>query len=173
MYTLSSFQLSDQPNEIQVMSPQMPWNLDSGPEETLRLTVGYLVVNSLLSQVVDMPDQQPSSSQPVLYGLALWELKQWGGIPKWLERQNTDAIRMELQNGRFSPLVHSPSFVDTTIAEYVAESYGRHRLADILKVATRYDDLHDLIPAALDVDIESFEAGWRAYLEQTYGDSNQ
>lgn len=125
--------------------------------------VQYSQRGPFTAEITDLALVQPDPSTGPAQALAITEVR--------VDPPDQPAYRET--RAYFSPLAHSPSCVDTTIAEYVVESYGRHRLADIVKAATRYADLHDLIPAALGVDIGTFEAGWRAYLEQAYGDSNQ
>lgn len=159
----------------QLLSPDLrAQNIEPG--EATRANLGYMLCDMLLSEVIDLPGRQRNNS--LLYGILIWEAEKWGKIPYWTEDKQ-EAVQHSLKHNTLPPLSGNPSILDSeairmrhytnvTIAEYVAETYGRHRFADIISAAEEHSDLQDLIPAALGVDIEFFEAGWRSYLRETY-----
>lgn len=150
-----------QPDLLHVPSPQL-----LGDTAEYRLNLGATIVNALLSEIINPPNRW--LSDPMLYGVMMWEVGQWSPNPI-LEARKHRAVQRQLESGTSPLLTSSPSFLDVTIAEYVAQTYGRHRLADIVRAAGEHQNLADLISAALGVDLATFEAGWQAYLEQTYG----
>lgn len=164
---------------ISLPSPQIfpPfWEVQNvDPAEFVRGYLGYTVASRLLPPEFNgLSGEQTSHS--ILYGLVTWEAMQWGDLPFWTEDKRR-AIQRALNDNSLPPLTGSvldrPTsdmtyFVNITLAEYVAEEYGRHRFADVIDAAKDHDDLRDIIPAALGVDFATFEAGWRSYLERTY-----
>lgn len=152
--------------KIQIPSPQLARNFSVDPANEFELTLGITVGRTLLT---DALGEGYIRFEPLLDGLVMWEVTEWSDAPQW-EARRTEIIRHGLAYGvlRLPTLPRPSSVLDTAIAEYVAQAYGRHRFADIVAATREQRDLQHLITAALNVDLETFEAGWRSYLEQTY-----
>ena len=158
----------DRTRVIQAISPRLFRDF-----ETFRFNFGSLIVDTLLMEASELHKSGVSETWFLLPGIAAWELRQWTQPPDWWQREKQDAIRRLLaQNsyGLFSQLVLSQATAETLV-EYIVATYGRHRLADFVRGLRDHPDLRELIPAVFGVDLATFEAGWRAYLEQTYGEA--
>lgn len=149
-----------------------------GDVDTFQLNLAASVVRSLLGRRAGGAGRV---SNPLLHGLVAWEALHWPENARW-EAKKTEVMREALQRGVLPPLPGSPStfdpyaievryYANVTILEYIAKTYGRDSFADVVEAAQEYDDLRDVIPAAVGVDLEEFEAGWHAYLESEYGGS--
>ncbi len=184
MYEVEAIQSgSSQSYHIRLPSPRLlPLFLQGQeltPEEAVRAYLAYTLCDVLLTRVAGVQRHQVNDSP--LQGFALWEAEQWGRLPH-SQTARRDAIqralkqdRLSLSSGDLSTMrssedVRLRQYTYVTLIEYVAEAYGRHRLADIVNAAKEHRELRDLIPAALGVDLATFEAGWRSYLERTYSE---
>jgi hypothetical protein len=150
------------PRDIWIPSPQLFREF-----EIFRLNLGFAIANTLLTKLVETRD--PGQFNPLLYGIAMWEVEQWGEFPAWKEKRDLRIRQLLAIRAPLSASYDRPSTLGVTLIEYVVRTYGRHRLADLARAAREHQRLEELIPAALGVEWTTFEADWHSYLEQTYG----
>jgi hypothetical protein len=152
-----------EPTMLRVLSPRL-----IGDPAQFQYHLGWMVTSSMLVDVASIPSDRVLNLKPV-YGISLWQARRWVADPSW-EAQLAQQIRQSLQEGGLPTLVRrEPELMDITVAEYVAETYGRDRFAAIVAAAKDHEDVRQLISRALDVEFETFEAGWQAYVAETYG----
>ncbi len=149
-------------DEVMVPAPRLFEDL-----QTFRFFLGFTIANGLATEVVA---REPQAMGLLMNGIAMWEAEQWGAFPFW-EAGKQAEIQRRLRESNFPSLSHRyPEIPElTTLIEYVAATYGRPRLTDLVQAVGGHQSLQDLIPAVLGVDVETFEAGWREYLERAYG----
>ena len=164
VYVLDSgFQVRErQPMDIWIPSPQLFREF-----EIFRLNLGFAIANALLTKLIETRDL--GYPNPLLYGIVMWEVEQWGEFPTWKDERNLRLRQLLAIRAPLSASYNRPSVLGVTLIEYVVQTYGRHRLADLVQAAREHQRLQELIPSALGVDFPTFEAGWRSYLERTYG----
>lgn len=169
VYSLEDYQYRrPRLNEIQIPSPWVVSFAFGSTREQFEIMLGGSVVDHLVEEAIDRQSSNPSIEvERLLNWIAMWEVQRWGKVPTW-EAEGTKAIQQELQRGVSPSLSPTTSPLDSTIVEYIADTFGRHRFADLIEAANEHRRLRDLIPAVLNVDLGIFMANWQLYLEQTY-----
>lgn len=153
----------DEPTRLRVLSPRL-----IGDPGQFQYHLGWIVTTSMLVDSAGIPSDRVLNLKP-LYAISLWEARRWVNDPSWKAELDQE-IRQYFQQNGLPPLARrEPMMVDITVAEYIAETYGRDRFAAIVAAAKEYEDIRQLISTALGVDLNTFEAGWEAYVTRTYG----
>lgn len=165
------------PQQIRVLSPSLGTIItDMSPSDFYRLATGL----ALSRYLVDIPaGRLPTPFADAIYeAVARWETEQWAPVVPWRARrqQTLSALlrsgvrpslrsRPTLTERRVDPIIR---YLDDTAVAYLAETYGRDRLAGLVQQALQHDSWETLIPAVLEVEFPTFEAGWREYLGTHY-----
>lgn len=167
-------------DEIQVLSPALGMIVSDMVRSNYYRMSTSLALSRYLITAHAGPAQTPFTD--ALYeAIARWETEQRLSLSPWsrprrraLAEMLGSDVRPSLRGRptwterRVDPML--PYVYDTAIA-YLTETYGRQRLGDVIQHASRHSSWASLIPAALDVDFDEFEAGWIDYVRLQVGRS--
>lgn len=117
-------------------------------------------------------------------GISTWEERQ--GRPEWGRRQGLDLIRA-VQQDRLLPVgnlndgftgansnadLSFAYFQSYLVVEYIAEQYGFEDLLALIHEYAEIRDESEMFANVFGVDMETFDAGFRAWIEQRVADIN-
>ncbi|MBC54671.1 MAG: hypothetical protein CMQ34_12640 [Gammaproteobacteria bacterium] len=117
-------------------------------------------------------------------GISTWEERQ--GRPEWGRRQGLDLIRA-VQQDRLLPVgnlndgftgansnadLSFAYFQSYLVVEYIAEQYGFEDLLALIHEYAEIKDESDMFANVFGVDMDTFDAGFRAWIEQRVADIN-
>jgi len=69
-------------------------------------------------------------------------------------------------SGELGKLFNSHSIEAWTVVGYAGDAYGLHVFLELLRSLPEADSMDSWLRTALDADLETFEAGWRAWLKE-------
>lgn len=149
-----------------------------------------MVVSRLTHQAVQEAMARTRTGTEYRWNLMLWGIRSWllqdltGEQSPW-SAEAVPALRATLANNPQVDLTllnrwystDQPSEAEIMARYLLAESmityalatYGTDRLPTLLQDFSYYSQWHHLIPQVFDVSMEEFEAGWQAYVLETYG----
>lgn len=117
-------------------------------------------------------------------GISTWEERQ--GRPEWGRRQGLDLIRA-VQQDRLLPVgnlndaftgansnadLSFAYFQSFLVVEYIAEQYGFEDLLALIHEFAEIKDESEMFANVFGVDMETFDAGFRAWIDQRVADIN-
>lgn len=151
-----------------------------------------IVVNRLTHQAVQEAMARTRTGTEYRWNLMLWGIRSWlledltGEQSPWSAEAAT-ALRATLARNPRVDLTLLNRWYSTdqpseeeimaryllaeSMITYAMETYGTDRLPTLLQDFSYYSQWHHLIPQVFDVSMEEFEAGWRAYVRERYGEN--
>ncbi len=180
----------DAPLELEINPPPYPALFGAGGDGTwgaqgtnaLRAPIAFWSVRHILDGTDSRYTAIRKKNLNVLAeGIVAWEARQFAPPPvMWLSAEKT-LVRDARAHGYFLPLsdltrarVPVGGMTDAgpllnmeawTVASYIAQRFGRLKLADTVAGVVTYNTWDDLIQNVFEIKLEDFQHGWEAYVD--------
>ncbi|MCZ7568131.1 MAG: hypothetical protein M5U01_06045 [Ardenticatenaceae bacterium] len=164
-------------DRVSLVSPALQMvPADSTPDAELRRALARPLTRSLVDEQPWVRDL-PTDGRNFAHAIGDWEAESWSGAPSWAVAAQATVLAKARARGQdlsvgasrfwtrdtYNQLWHAHSYF---LADYVADRYGRQAFAPILQAWRTGRSWSEVLPAALGVSRDDFEAGWEAYLRR-------
>ncbi len=152
---------------------------DDTPANNLRAWIAFKLAEELMNEVVPPTVRNSSTAyRSLLTGVLYWEVSQVAPFtPSEQTELRTILAQASASNSLIPPSQLLPTMPDeagqrllwpqqVATGAFIAETYGRASFAKLLRPAGA--SLEQSLPRALGVSYQTFEQGWRRYVQQKY-----